>query len=114
MKSSLRPDNRYVLIAVHGVKFEEGMMRGELARWMNTYFGIEGLARVHPSIMKVNVAEQKVILRCRRGEEQSLIAGLALCASLGGAKAHLEAVRVSGTIAALIRKEGKKEEKKMD
>ncbi|MDE1798505.1 MAG: hypothetical protein KGH63_03805, partial [Candidatus Micrarchaeota archaeon] len=90
MKSSLRPDNRYVLAAVHGVKLDENTLRNELTRWMNTYFGIEGLARVHPSIMRVDVGGQRVILRCRRGEEQSLIAGLTLCPTLSGKKARVE------------------------
>jgi RNase P/RNase MRP subunit POP5 len=98
---------------------EEGRLRGEVTSYLTGYFGTEGLARVHPSIMKVqmptnvnagaNAATARVILRCRRGEEQSLIAGLALCSTLGGQKARLEVRRISGTIRALMEKEdGKK------
>ena len=60
------------------------------------FFGSKGLAEINPRI--VLYKQNKVIVKCKRGKETELIAGLALINKIRNKRVILNPVLTSGTI----------------
>jgi RNase P/RNase MRP subunit POP5 len=63
---------------------------------MLSFFGSKGLAQINPKL--VLFRENKAILKCKRGRETELIAGLAFIRKIRNKKVIINTMAISGTI----------------
>jgi len=108
MKSSLGNKDRYLLMQVHGAQANSQSLQAGVQKYLEEFFGAQGLASVQPKII-LNACKNGnyFAMRCVRGEEMKLCASLALASKISGSQTRLEVKKISGTIRALI---GKKED----
>lgn len=102
MKSTLAPNKRYLLVRLAGERPVDGRQaRAEVARHIEAFFGIEGMAQAQPRILDKLCKDDRLVLRCARGEEMRLVAALALLGKISGMNARAKVVKISGTLRAL-------------
>jgi len=107
MRSSLRDNFRYLLVEYDGKTTDVRLaVTGEIER----YLGV--LGRYETGAKVVAVEEGKAVVRVLRGQEKRVCAGLALVNNEEGSGIRMRVLRISGTIAALCKKEGIKRSKK--
>lgn len=99
MKSSLAPNWRYISLRVQMAQpLEEKRFGVELVRALTWQIGVEGMQQTQASVISYDPASTHLVLRCLRGSERRLIASLALIPRVGEREAHLESLKISGTL----------------
>jgi ribonuclease P/MRP protein subunit POP5 len=93
---SMREKKRYILIEVLNANLTEKDFYFGFWIEMLSLFGSKGLAEMAPKL--VLYKENKGILKCRRGKETELIAGLAFIRKIRNKKVIINTLAVSGTI----------------
>jgi ribonuclease P/MRP protein subunit POP5 len=98
---TLRPDRRYVLFRVAPVSLVPGgkALYLALAEAVTALVGDGGGAAIDQAV--VAVEHGHAIVRCRRGEEERLIAAVATVTAVDGASSALHPRALSGTILSL-------------
>ncbi|MCX6801268.1 MAG: Rpp14/Pop5 family protein [Candidatus Diapherotrites archaeon] len=96
---SKRERKRYVLLEVLNAAVNEKDFYFGFWIEMLSFFGSKGLAEISPKL--VLYRENKAILKCRRGKETELIAGLAFIRKIRNKKVILNTIAVSGTMRTL-------------
>jgi len=102
--SALREKKRYLLIEALPDKIAEKDFYFGFWIELLGFFGSKGLAEINPRM--VMYKDNKAILKCKRGEEIKLIAGLALIKKIRNKKVILAPIAVSGTIKTIKEKAG--------
>ena len=107
MRSALMDDKRYLAVRLtSAVTFDEGRLKNELTRSLSVVLGVMGMSEMEPSLISFDAKNNEFVLRAKRGYERKLVSALALVNSLGNQPAHLECLRISGTIKRLRMKRG--------
>ncbi|MFA5357616.1 MAG: Rpp14/Pop5 family protein [archaeon] len=96
---SQRERKRYILIEVLNAEVSEKDFYFGLWIELLSFFGSKGLAEINPKL--VLYRENKGVLKCRRGKETELIAGLAFIRKVRNKKVIINTVAVSGTMRTL-------------
>jgi len=102
--SALREKKRYLLIEVLPEKVDEKDFYFGFWIELLGFFGSKGLAEINPRM--VLYKNNKAILKCKRGKEIDLIAGLAFIKKIRNKKVILVPIAVSGTIKTIKEKAG--------
>lgn len=102
--SSQREKKRYILVEVILETIAEKDFY--FGFWIDllSFFGSKGLAEINPRL--VLYKNNKAIIKCKRGKETELIAGMAFIKKIRNKKIILVPVAVSGTIKTLKEKAG--------
>ena len=104
VSSALREKKRYLLIEVLPDKVEEKDFYFGFWIELLSFFGSRGLAEINPRL--VLYKNNKAILKCKRGKEIDLIAGLAFIKKIRNKKVILVPITMSGTIKTVKEKAG--------
>lgn len=94
--SSKRDKKRYVLIEVLNATLNEKDFYFGFWIELLSFFGSKGLSEINPKI--VLYRDGKAIVKCTRGKETELIAGLAFIDKIRNKKVILNPLLTSGTI----------------
>ncbi|MDD3083750.1 MAG: Rpp14/Pop5 family protein [Candidatus ainarchaeum sp.] len=94
--SSQREKKRYLLLEVLPEKISEKDFYFGLWIELLSFFGSKGLAEIKPKL--VLYKDNKVILKCKRGKETELIAGMAFVRKIRNKKVILVPLTTSGSI----------------
>ncbi len=94
--SSKRDKKRYVLIEVLNATLNEKDFYFGFWIELLSFFGSKGLAEINPKIVLYH--DGKAIVKCTRGKETELIAGLAFIDKIRNKKVILNPLLTSGTI----------------
>lgn len=94
--SSLREKKRYVLVEIVSEKISEKDFYFGFWIELLSFFGSKGLAEINPRL--VLFKDNKLILKCKRGKESELIAGLAFIKKIRNKKVILAPIVTSGSI----------------
>lgn len=103
MKSTYRPDYRYVYAKIRGIDASERECRTILKEILAKSLGMMGLYEIEPVI--IDCKNEYVIIRCIRGTEDRLCAVLALIDSNQRQRLHIEVERISGTLRSIAQNE---------
>ncbi len=93
---SQREKKRYFLLEILNADISEKDFYFGFWIELLSFFGSKGLAEINPRM--VLYKNNKAILKCKRGKETELIAGLAFIKKIRNKKVILSPVLVSGTI----------------
>lgn len=98
---TLRQDRRYVLVrtAPSLVRLEGKALYLAIGEAVTALFGDQGAARIDQAV--VMVISGYAVVRCRRGEEERLIAAIATVTEVEGQRVALHPRATSGTIRSL-------------
>ncbi len=100
--SALRDKKRYVLIEILNANISEKDFYFGFWIELLSFFGSKGLAEMNPRL--VLFKKNKAIIKCKRGKEIDLIAGLAFIQKIRNKKVILNPILTSGTIRTLKEK----------
>ena len=92
MKSTNRPDYRYIYFQIIGAELNQNRIERIILEMIGVVASIKAQPRV------VSIVDNQVIVRCIRGEEEIICAGLALVSNVDGVQIRLNVKRISGTI----------------
>ena len=99
---SKRERKRYLLIEVLNADVAEKDFYFGFWIELLSFFGSKGLAEMNPKIVLYKT--NKAIVKCRRGKEVELIAGLAFITKIRNKKVILNPISTSGTVKTLKEK----------
>ncbi len=94
--SSQREKKRYILIEIVSEKISEKDFYFGFWIELLSFFGSKGLAEINPRL--VLYKDNKTILKCKRGKEKELVAGLAFIKKIRNKKIILAPLMTSGSI----------------
>jgi RNase P/RNase MRP subunit POP5 len=94
--SSQREKKRYLLFEIVSEKISEKDFYFGFWIELLSFFGSKGLAEINPRL--VLYKENKVVLKCKRGKENELIAGLAFIKKIRNKKVIIVPMQISGSI----------------
>jgi RNase P/RNase MRP subunit POP5 len=94
--ASQREKKRYLLFEIVSEKISEKDFYFGFWIELLSFFGSKGLAEINPRL--VLYKENKVILKCKRGKEIELIAGLAFIKKIRNKKVIIVPMLTSGSI----------------
>jgi RNase P/RNase MRP subunit POP5 len=94
--AALREKKRYILIEILADKLTEKDFYFGFWIELLAFFGSKGLAEINPRL--VLYKDNKAIVKCTRGKEVDLIAGLAFIKKIRNKKVVLSPVLTSGSI----------------
>jgi RNase P/RNase MRP subunit POP5 len=97
--AALREKKRYILIEILADKLMEKDFYFGFWIELLSFFGSKGLAEINPRLVIYN--DNKAILKCKRGKETELIAGIAFIKKIRNKKVILSPIATSGTIKTL-------------
>lgn len=100
--SSLREKKIYLLLEVLNADVSEKDFYFGFWIELLSFFGSKGLAEINPRL--VIYKKNKAILKCKRGKEKDLIAGIAFIKKIRNKKVILSPVITSGTIKSIKEK----------
>lgn len=100
MRPTLRDDFRYLLVEYNG---EDVDVKRAVSREIEKYLGVLGSYQTGAKV--VSIEDGKAIVRVIRGKEEIVCAAFALINKEAGKNIRLRVLRISGTIAALCKKE---------
>ena len=101
---SKRERKRYILLEVLNADISEKDFYFGFWIELLSFFGSKGLAEINPRL--VLYRDNKAILKCKRGKETELIAGLAFIQKIRNKRVIIMPVSTSGTMKALKEKAG--------
>ena len=101
---SKRERKRYILIEVLNADIPEKDFYFGFWIELLSFFGSKGLAEINPRLVLYN--DNKAILKCKRGMETELIAGLAFVQKIRNKRVIVMPVSTSGTMKTLKEKAG--------
>ncbi|MBI5884511.1 hypothetical protein HZB89_00255 [archaeon] len=102
---SLRPRHRYLLVELipeKELRLTGGEVHAVLSRHFEWFFGVKGLAFNGLSVIKVDAAALKAVIKCVRGFEDEAKSSLLFLDSINKVKVIAFASRASGTIKSLL------------
>jgi RNase P/RNase MRP subunit POP5 len=100
--AALREKKRYVLIEILADTLSEKDFYFGFWIELLSFFGSRGLAEINPRL--VVYKNNKVILKCKRGKEIDLIAGIAFIKKIRNKKVILSHIAISGSVKTLKEK----------
>lgn len=96
----MRENFRYILAQIiPGVPYESRDIYRAVAESVMSLYGDSTSAQMWPSVIQIH--DQQVIIRCRRGQEKNLETALSAITAIQGTPAAVHPVKTSGTIRAL-------------
>jgi RNase P/RNase MRP subunit POP5 len=103
MKSTYRPDYRYVYACIEGAELEGMQGRNVIKKILSHSLGMLGIYEIEPVVIECQGGH--VIIRCIRGTESRLCAVLALIDSdQERRRIHIKVKRISGTLRSIAQK----------
>ncbi|WP_455369786.1 Rpp14/Pop5 family protein [[Eubacterium] cellulosolvens] len=98
----LRNSWRYFLLRVLSEQnVSEDDLKSALSKTIEEFFGIIGLSKISPKIIRYEQSKGMAIVRCRAQSTEMLRSSIALVTKISGKSGSISTIGVSGTIKSL-------------